>query len=67
MARPLCCPESTEPYTAEATPERSNEFATCVALGAVPRWPIAAWSVEALRLHRGRAVHLYDVDREARP
>ena len=28
---------------------------------------IAARSVESLRLHRGRAVHLDDVDREARP
>ena len=27
--------ESTEPSTAEATPERSNEFATCVAAGAI--------------------------------
>jgi hypothetical protein len=36
--------ESTEPSTAEATPERSNEFATCVAPAAVAsaHWPTAA-------------------------
>ena len=36
MARPFCLSWRAPSHaTAEATPERSNEFATCVAPGAV--------------------------------